>query len=148
MSCQTELLACDVILKDEHEKLKDDFEILKNDFERLKKEHHKLLLKSAEEKAKEVELQLSRPTFDEDAFKDNDAKVRFFTGLTNWEVLYKLFQFVREHLIGHSSLTPFQQLMLTLMRLRLASSGIELGYHFGIHPSTVCRIFSDVMEML
>ena len=32
-----------------------------------------------------------------------------------------------------------------LMRLMLASTGVELGYHFGIHPSTV---FSDVVEML
>ena len=38
--------------------------------------------------------------------------------------------------------------MLMLMRLRLASSGVELGYHFNIHPSTVSRIFSDVIEML
>lgn len=34
------------------------------------------------------------------------------------------------------------------MRLRLASSGVELGYHLAIHPSTVSRIFSDVIEML
>ena len=36
----------------------------------------------------------------------------------------------------------------TGMRLRLGSSGVELGYHFAIHPSTVSRIFSDVIEML
>ena len=38
--------------------------------------------------------------------------------------------------------------MLTLMRLRLGSSGVELRYHFGIHLSAVSRIFTDVIEML
>ncbi len=81
-------------------------------------------------------------------FKESDDKVRFFTGLTNWDILSKLFQFVLPHFVTHSSLSKFQQLSLTLMRLRLGSTGVELGYHFGIHPSTVCRIFSDVVGML
>ena len=34
------------------------------------------------------------------------------------------------------------------MRLLLGSSGIELAYKFGIHPSTVSHIFADVIEML
>ena len=135
---QTEIQSSDIVSKEEYEKIKEDFE-------KLKKEHHELLLKSAE---KEVQGKLNHAAFDEDEFRDNDDKVRFFTGLTNWEVLEKLFQFVRAYLVGHPSLSPFQQLILTLMRLRLASSGVELGYHFGIHPSTVSRVFSDIMQML
>ena len=114
----------------------------------MKKEHHELLLKSAEKEADTVLGKLNRAAFDEDDFRDNDDKIHFLTGLTNWEVLEKLFQFVRAYLLGHPSLSPFQQLFLTLMRLRLESSGVELGYHFGIHPSTVSRVFSDVMQML
>ena len=56
--------------------------------------------------------------------------------------------FVKSSLMLHSSLTPFQQLILTLMRPRLNLSGQDLGYHFGVHQSTVCRVFSHVIEVL
>lgn len=95
-----------------------------------------------------VQDKSNHAAFDENDFRNNDDKVRFFTGLTNWEVLEKLFLFVKPNLVGHPSLTPFQQLIITLMRLRLASSGVELSYHFGIHPSTASRVFSDVIQML
>ncbi len=139
VSCQTELLSCDVVSKEE-------FDNLKEELEKIKKEHHELLMKSTEREVNQVPSQY-RP-FDEDYFKVSDDKVRFFTGLTNWDILSKLFQFVLPHFVAHSSLSKFQQLSLTLMRLRLGSTGVELGYHFGIHPSTVCRIFSDVVGML
>ncbi len=139
VSCQTELLSCDVVSKEE-------FDNLKEELDKIKKEHHELLMKSTEREVTQVPSQY-RP-FDEDYFKDSDDKVRFFTGLTNWDILSKLFQFVLPHFVTHSSLSKFQQLSLTLMRLRLGSTGVELGYHFGIHPSTVCRIFSDVVGML
>ena len=35
--------------------------------------------------------------------------------------------------------------MIMLMRMCLGKSGIELGYQFGIHPSTVSRVFSYVI---
>lgn len=123
---------------------------MKEGYEKLKKEHDELQLECAQlqhdnvkrvREMKEMEIQLKHATFDEDSFRNDDEKVRFFTGLTNWDILSKLFHFVTPYLVGHQSLTPFQQLMLTLMRLRLASSGIELGYQFSIHPSTVFRIF-------
>ena len=125
-----------------------DIEKMKEDFEKLKKDHHELLLKTAGETELAIQVQTKREVFGVDEFSGNDEKVRFFTGLTNWEILSKLFEFVRPYLVGHQSLTPFQQLMITLMRLRLASSGVELGYHFNIHPSTVSRIFSHVIDML
>ena len=69
-----------------------------------------------------------------------------YSGQTNWETLSRLFEFLRPHLLGfdHSPPDPFQQ----LIRLRLGSFGMELGYQFKIHPSTVSWIFSDVTEML
>ena len=32
-------------------------------------------------------MQLKHPVFDEESLKNNDEKVRFFTGLTNWDTL-------------------------------------------------------------
>ena len=82
---------------------------------------------------------------DEDSFRDNDGRVLFYTGLTNWKILFVVFNFVQSHVAatGHTSLSPFQQLLLTLMRLRLSLSVQDLGYR--IHKSTVCRIFSSIL---
>ena len=118
---------------------------MKEDLAKLQKDYCELLLKSTDQPATTGH---GKHAFGIDDFQGNDEKVCFFTGLTNWEILSKVYAFVKPHLVGHLSLTPFQQLMLTLMRLRLASSGVELGYHFNIHPSTVSRIFSDVIEMM
>lgn len=45
-------------------------------------------------------------------------------------------------------MTDFPQLLLTLMRLCLGLSGQDLGYRFSIHPSTVSRIFTTVINVL
>ena len=146
VSCQTEVSSWYFISKEEHGKLKEDYE-------KMKKEHEKLQLKCAQlqddnfKRVREKKEMQMHATFDEDSFRDDDEKVRFFIGLTNWDILSINYSNLLRHayLVGHPSLTPFQQLMLTLMRLRLAGSGIELGYQFGIHPSTVSCIFSGVI---
>ena len=82
--------------------------------------------------------------------KSNDEKICFYTGLPNWEILSKLFTYLEQHLPGTSRniLSPFQQVMLTLMRLRLNLSGQDLGYRFGIHKSTVSRTFNQVLTIM
>ena len=69
---------------------------------------------------------------------------------TSWKILSVVYSFVQSHIAatGHTSLSPFQQLLLTLMCLRLSLSVQDLGYRFGIHKSTVCRIFSSILEIL
>ena len=118
VSCQTE-----------SDNLKDEYEKIMKEFVELKKEHKELLLKYAEKEAEVAQLQVKVPC-DEDDFRYNDKKVLFFTGLTDWDILSKLFNFVRPYLVGHLSLTPFQQLMVTLMRLRLGSSNLGITLTF------------------
>ena len=125
-----------------------EIEKMKEDLAKLRKDYCELLLRTTDQPATTRVVQEKNEVFGIDDFHGNNEKVRFFTGLTNWEMLSKLYAFVKPHLVGHQCITPFQQLMLTLIRLRLASSGVELGYHFNIHSSTVSRIFSDVIEML
>jgi len=81
-------------------------------------------------------------------FKDNDEKVLFYTGLSTWELLDTLFVYVKPYLKQHSVLTPFQQLLATLMRLRLNLSGQDLAYRFKVHPSTISRIFELFVGLL
>ena len=143
VSClQTDMDASDVVAKEDFVKLEKEFEELKKEHQELEKQCQQLLIRKAEEGLPAPNPHVAYYNFKEEQFVNDDNKVRFFTGLTNWEILSKLYKFV------HPSLPPFQQLMLTLMRLRLAGSGVELGYQFGIHPSTVSRIFYDVIEML
>ena len=56
VSCQTEV---DFVSKEEHDKLQENFESLKKEFEKLRREHNDMLVKSAEERAKENEVQLN-----------------------------------------------------------------------------------------
>lgn len=66
--------------------------------------------------------------------------LKFYTGLCLWELLKILLEYVEPYLEARrSSLSPFHQLIMTLMRLRLNLSGVDLGYRFGIHHSTVSR---------
>ena len=56
-------------------------------------------------------------TLDEESFRNNDKKVCFFTGIPKWEVLLVLLTYLKPQLSTASrrALTPFQQLLLTLM---------------------------------
>ena len=72
----------------------------------------------------------------------------YFTGLPSWQVLYTLLQFIRPHLKERSMITPFQQHLVTLMRLRLNLAGKDLAYRFGVHSSTISRTFSHVIGVL
>ena len=49
--------------------------------------------------------------------KISDSKVRDYTGLSCWQLLFILLEFIETDVMHCSNLTPFQQLLLTLMRL-------------------------------
>ena len=68
---------------------------------------------------KELREQITK--LDEEFFKNDDEKVKFYTGLTNWSLLVIVMQFVQPFLnrSNRSTLSAFQQLIMTLMRLRL-----------------------------
>lgn len=84
----------------------------------------------------------------EDTFREKDEKVLFYTGLSNWKTLFCLFSYICEHLKQSTVLSPFQQLLLTLIRMRLNLAGEDLGFRFGVSVSTVSRTFTNVLEIL
>ena len=101
-------------------------------------------------RAKKQELKEKITVLNENFFKDNDVKIRFYTGLTNWNLLLIVIQFVQPFLntSNHSMLSAFQQVVLTLIKLRLGLSGQDLEYRFGIHQSTVSCVFTTVIDVL
>ena len=58
-------------------------------------------------------------SLNEEAFRDNDTMVQDLTGLPTFAKLIVLFNFVQKFIKVGQSITPFQCLILTLMRLRL-----------------------------
>ncbi|XP_051156348.1 uncharacterized protein LOC127278593 [Leptopilina boulardi] len=56
----------------------------------------------------------------EAAFKDNDLKTKFFTGLDTSKILFAIHKSIEPYLLSNNAkLSTFQQLILTLMKLRL-----------------------------
>lgn len=78
-----------------------------------------------------------------------DEMVKFYTGLPNLKVLLALFKFVKDEIPStRSSLEIFQKLSLTLMRMRLNLTIIDLGYRYSVSKSTVSTVFLNVLDVL
>ena len=93
--------------------------------------------------SKPIEESISRESFEKDA-----DKLKFYTGLPAITVFMAVLNLISPGLVLRSNLTKFQQLLLTLMRLRLNLSVQDLGYRFGIHDSTVSRVFQSCIQTM
>ncbi|XP_041934240.1 uncharacterized protein LOC121697034 [Alosa sapidissima] len=63
--------------------------------------------------------QVSSLSFNQESLKDKDEKVQKLTGLPYYAKLILLFSFISPFLKSKSCLSPFQQFLLTVMRLRM-----------------------------
>ena len=88
-----------------------------------------------------MKLKEQLPPFCEESLKD-DSVVLFHTGLPNFKVLKAIFDHVLQTLPneGVNKLTPFQEFMCTMLKLRLNTPLQGLAYQFGICKATVSRI--------
>ena len=75
-------------------------------------------------------------------FNENDEKVLFYTGLANFKVLQTVFDFLFAVVGEHNGavLSPFQEMVLALMRLRLNLTINDLSYRFNISRSTTSNV--------
>ena len=93
--------------------------------------------------------QLKQNSLSQDSFEEDNDTVLFCTGLPNWTLVLCIFNFVKDLLQSKGMLSPFQKLLMTIIRLRLNLSGRDLGYRFGgISDSTVSRTFLHVVDVL
>ena len=67
--------------------------------------------------------------------------------LPNFEVLQTVFDFVAPPATQRTKLTPFQEFVLTLIKLRLDLPFQDIAYRFGLSVTTVSRIFSKWLTM-
>ena len=83
------------------------------------------------------------PSFCEESVTD-DEFVLYYTGLPNVQVLKAIFKYVLKTMPfeGINKLTPFQEFMCTLQKLRSNTPLQGLAYQFGVSKATVSRIIS------
>lgn len=87
----------------------------------------------SELKQKLLDAQLNMETF-----QNNNEKTQFYTGLPNFFMLIQVYHLVLPYIKSTSTnaLTPFQELLLVLIRVRLNVPLQDLAYRFQIASST------------
>ncbi|XP_066263592.1 uncharacterized protein [Branchiostoma lanceolatum] len=86
----------------------------------------------------------------EQVFMANSEKVKFYTGLPNYNVFNAVLTLISSHMTErrNTKLSHFQQLLITLMKLRLNIFHQDLAYRFGVHMSTISRTVHQVVDLL
>ncbi|XP_064462529.1 uncharacterized protein LOC135373224 [Ornithodoros turicata] len=108
-------------------------------------------------------LEAKTEEFSYSALLSEPRKMRYYTGFSSPELLKGFFSFLQpqiEHLQYWQAspkttsrdrrfvLSSEDQLLLTLMRLRLGLDGVDLTYRFGVSESTVSRIWITWVDFL
>ncbi|XP_047221977.1 uncharacterized protein LOC124868593 [Girardinichthys multiradiatus] len=89
-------------------------------------------------------------TYSEETFKGDNERVKCYTGLPDFTLLMLVFKFISDDMsyAANSCLSKFQQMILTLMRLRLNLSIQDIAYRFNISCPTASRIFVAVINIM
>ena len=146
---QTYLSAQDLTATEhELEDLKDKVKGLQTELKTVKAKLENIGSCKSEVEVKRLKEEVDTLILDERAFVKNDDKVLYYTGLTNWDILQTLFLHIQPSLMKRSVLSPFQQLLVVLMRLRLNLACQDLAYRFKVHCSTISRNFHFVLDIL
>ena len=79
----------------------------------------------------------------------DDNKARFYTGLPNVKVLIAFYDYVADAIPfeNRSGLSKFEQMTMTLMRLRLNLTLTDLSYRFNISNSTTSLTFIKLLDI-
>ena len=87
--------------------------------------------------------------FVESELRNDDKKVNFYTGLPSFEILNTVFNQIERFVSRKSQLlTPFQEFVLTLMKLKLKMPLEDLAYRFNVSVPTVSRVFQAWMTVM
>ena len=87
----------------------------------------------------ELKRKVEKLKFGTISYFDRDDKVKCYTGLPNLKILLLLHEFCTSSTDANrqSTLTSFQEMVLTLLKLRQNSTVIDIGFRFGVSASTV-----------
>ena len=77
----------------------------------------------------------------ESLLKEDNKLTSFYTGIPCYSVLIAVFNLVEKQASDKSiKLQKFECFLLTLMKLRLNLTNIDLGFRFCVHESTISWI--------
>lgn len=85
----------------------------------------------------------------EASLKSCEAKVRLYTGMTNFAVLFAVFE-VLASFVSHNvnnRLTKFQEFIVFMMKVKFNLQNADLGFRFNISEATVSRIFDKWLHV-
>ncbi|KAL2102137.1 hypothetical protein ACEWY4_001305 [Coilia grayii] len=85
---------------------------------------------------RELRAELSRSKMDEDFFRGKTEKVKYYTGLPCFAILFSMISTVQPYLPAAKKLTSFQMVLLTLIRLRLDLPVTHLSHIFNVSRKT------------
>ncbi|XP_062851506.1 uncharacterized protein LOC134314741 [Trichomycterus rosablanca] len=121
-------------------------EMQKTECEACKRSHAEI--KRLFEENKALRCELNKRKMSEQFFTDEE-KVSYYTGLPSLAVLIALLNHIKVHLPKTSQiLSPFQVLVITLIRLRLDLPVQHIAHLFDVDQQTVSRIFKDTIQVL
>ena len=135
--------------KEEYLQLKDEVDSLKAEADSLREEKLEL-----EQKYRVAVSELHSLKTSGDgvicsaAIKDNDAKTKFYTGLSTYHIFTVLFNFLHPFVHRPTKLSLMDELLLVLMKLSLNVQTEDLAYRFGVSPSTVSRTFHKWLDVM
>lgn len=97
-----------------------------------------------------LKAQVKKQQLSEEAFKEDDEKVRYYTGMHTFNVFQVVYDIAAPYITEtpRSSLNKFQQLLLTFMRLRLNLDFHDLAYRFGVCQTTSSKVFYACLHVL
>lgn len=85
-----------------------------------------------------------------DTLKDDDAKTRYYTGLHTYKVFLIVVKMSEPyvHVTTKTILPAREQILLTLMKLRLNLDFKGLAYSFGVSATTASQYFKDTIHIM
>ncbi|XP_015234369.1 PREDICTED: uncharacterized protein LOC107087349 [Cyprinodon variegatus] len=108
------------------------------------------ILKALKKENRALRESVEKMSLSESAFRNDAEKVKFYTGLPNYFVLETVMWLLAPHMDAMKTirLSKFQQLLLTLMRLRLDLRNQDLAYRFGVKVGTVARTVHRMVNIM
>ena len=87
--------------------------------------------------------------FDEKNFLGDDAKVHYYTGLPNYEVLISTFEFVMQTFAdGDRRSYYWRSFIIVLLKLRLNLGLQDIAFRLEVSVATVSRLFHETLDIM
>ena len=81
-------------------------------------------------------------------FKDSNDKVKYLTGLEDYAMLKALSEIINEYQRNLVRLSSFQQLMVTLMKIKLNLPMKLFAVLFNVNLTSISRVFNETIDLL